>query len=76
MEVAKDKGIKLYRFISDKIYNPLKENIIVIYDHTTNYLTLLVQMYKEHQTKLLDYLREHYENVQIFIKDNWMRLDF
>jgi glycerol-3-phosphate O-acyltransferase len=24
----------------------------------------------------MKHLKEHYENVQVFIKDNWMRLDF
>jgi hypothetical protein len=30
----------------------------------------------EHQQKLLEYLGKHYENVQVLIHDNWMRLDF
>lgn len=74
--MAKEGTVKLYRFISDKIVNPVKENIIVMYDQTTNYLTLLIKIYKENQSKLMNHLKEHYENVQVFIKDNWMRLDF
>lgn len=30
----------------------------------------------EHQAKLREYLAEHYENVTVIIKENWMRLDF
>jgi len=32
VEMAKEGTVKLYRFISDKIVNPVKENIIVMYD--------------------------------------------
>jgi hypothetical protein len=30
----------------------------------------------EKQQVLRDYLSKHYENVQVLIKNNWMRLDF
>jgi hypothetical protein len=30
----------------------------------------------EHQEKLREYLARNYENLQVVIRDNWMRLDF
>lgn len=32
-------------------------------------------MLHEHQVKVADYIQQHYENVQVFIQDNWLRLD-
>jgi hypothetical protein len=32
IESAKDKTVKLYGYLNDKVYNPLKDNLIVIYD--------------------------------------------
>ena len=31
-KVVKDNSVKLYKFLNDKIYCPLKKNLIVIYD--------------------------------------------
>ena len=31
-QVVKDKSVSLYKFLNDKIYCPLKKNLIVIYD--------------------------------------------
>lgn len=36
----------------------------------------MFKVLKEHQQKVLDHIGAHYENVQVLIKDNWMRLDF
>ena len=66
-EVVKDKSIKLYNFMNDKIYNPLKENIIIIYDKSTQYISLMVKLIRdniyEQQTRIIDYVRKNYENV-------------
>ena len=31
---------------------------------------------RERQDELIKYIRDTYSNVQIFVKDNWLRLDF
>lgn len=36
----------------------------------------MVQVIKEHHTKVIEYVKEHYENVTIRIQDNWLKLDF
>ena len=78
-EVAWENGAKLYRFLNDKT-STLRQNIFVAIDKSRNYITLFVQFISEHlqesQEKLIDYVREHYENVQVFVHQNWLRLDF
>lgn len=71
-----EKGVKLYHFISDKVYSPLKEYVIVLYDQSTKYISLFVRVLKDNQKNVLDYILERYENVKVFAKDSWLRLDF
>ena len=75
-EQVRDGSIQLYRFLSDRVYTPIKSNFYVIYDRSTQVLSFLMEVVLEHQQKLLEYLGKHYENVQVLIHDNWMRLDF
>lgn len=72
----KEGGVKLYKFLNDKLYNPLKNNLYVIYDQSSNMISFCIKILKEHQAQVADYITKYYENVQVFIKDNWMRLDF
>jgi hypothetical protein len=39
---------KALRFFNDKIYNPIKENLIVFYDQSTNFVSVMVKMVSEH----------------------------
>ena len=71
-----DGSVQLYRFFNDRVYTPLKSNLYVIYDRSTNMLSFLIEVLLEHQQRLREYLTKHYENVQVLIRDNWMRLDF
>ena len=36
----------------------------------------MVKVIHEHQAKVIDYVKSHYENVQVAIHDNWLKLDF
>ncbi len=63
-------------FFNDKIVVPLRESLYVIIDKTNNVISFLFQVIKEKQNKVFDYVKEHYENVTIMIKDSWMKLDF
>ncbi len=79
-EKTVDNGAKLYRFLNNKVYSPLKDNFYVVYDQTTGYISFMIKFisesFQEQQYKIQDYVKEHYENVQVFIKENWLRLDF
>lgn len=73
---VRDNSVQLYKFFNDKVYTPVKSNLYVIYDRSTQVLSFLMEVVLEHQQKLREYLGKHYENVHVLIRDNWMRLDF
>lgn len=58
---------KLYRFMNDKVYSPLKTQFYVMYDKTTNIIQVFVKVLKEHQEKVADYIRKNYENVKVVL---------
>jgi len=70
-EMAKERSIKAYRYFNDKIYNPIKENLIVFYDASSNYISVMVKLVSEtfiqNQQKIIDYVRDRYDNVMVFI---------
>ncbi len=68
--------VQLYKFINDRVYTPIKSNLYVIYDRSTQMLSFMMQVVIEKQQLLRDYLSKNYENVQLLIRENWMRLDF
>ena len=75
-EKVRDNSVELYKFFNDRVYTPVKSNLYVIYDRSTQVLSFLMQVVNEHQQKMRDYLAKHYENVHVLFRDNWMRLDF
>ena len=79
-EAAKDKSIQAYHFFNDKVYSPVKDNFFVLYDSSANYLSFVVKVisehWRDHHAKIIAYVREHYENVSVFVCKTWLRLDF
>jgi len=75
-ETVKDGSVKVYRYLNDKVYNPLLENLYVIYDQSSDYYSFMLKVIKEHQSKVIEYIKQHYDNVHVAIQDNWMKLDF
>ena len=75
-ETVKGGSVKVYRYLNDKVYNPLRENLYVIYDEASDYYSFMVKVIKEHHAKVIEYVKEHYDNVSIKIQDNWLKLDF
>mmetsp|Transcript_32593 Transcript_32593/g.31825 ORF Transcript_32593/g.31825 Transcript_32593/m.31825 type:complete len:274 (+) Transcript_32593:43-864(+) len=80
VDLAKEKGIQVFRFINERVYSPFKKNIYAIYDHSLNSITFMINVISDsyHGTseQLTKYVKEHYENVQVFLVENWLRLDF
>ena len=76
LQQAKESGVKLYRYLNDKVVNPLKENLYVIIDEGSKIVSFVIQVLQENQHKVIEYMQKHYENVQVIISNNWMRLDF
>ena len=47
-ETLKNTTIDLANFVNDKVYFPMREKIVFIYDEATKVLSFLVQIYNEH----------------------------
>lgn len=76
VKLVSEQGVKLYHFMNDKVYSPIKEYAIVLYGSTQQYISMFVRVLKENQRNLLDYVLQRYENVKVFARDSWLRLDF
>ncbi len=76
LDILKTQSFKMYKFMNDRVYFPLRENLIMIYDSTQDYVSFLIRIAKEHQSQVYTYIKEHYDNVRIVVKENWMKLDF
>ena len=48
----------------------------MFYDDATNFVGMLVKVIQGKQEDLVKYVAETYSNVQVYLKENWMRLDF
>lgn len=83
LKELKEGSTKLYTIFTDKLYTPLKDNVLtplkanlyVLYDQSSHYVSFFFQVLKENQHKIREYVHKNYENVQVLIKDSWMRLD-
>lgn len=75
-DVVKDKSISIYKFVNEKVYDPFRDNLYVIYDKTNDYYSFMVKVLKEHQPNVLVYIKDSYNNVHVVISNNWMKLDF
>jgi hypothetical protein len=74
LEVVKDKGVNIYKYVNENVIDPLMNNIYLI--QTTNYYSFMMNILKEHQPRVITYIQEQYENVKVMMQDNWMKLDF
>jgi len=72
----KNNTIDLANFVNDKVYFPMRERIVFIFDEATKVLSFLVQIYNEHQEEVSQYINTHYENVKVELQKNWIKLDF
>jgi hypothetical protein len=43
-EFAKDNSVKVYRYVNESVYNPLKNNLYIIYDTTSDYYSFMVKV--------------------------------
>ena len=49
---------------------------MLFYDEATNFVGMLIAVLGDRQEELVAYVRRTYDNVQVFVKDNYLRLDF
>ena len=74
--LLKEKGIEVYKFVNEKVVDPLRANLYVIKDIPSNLYSFMIQVVQDHQPKVIEYITGQYENVSVLLKDNWMKLDF
>ena len=49
---------------------------MLFYDEATAYVGMLIKVLSERQDQLVEYVRNTYSNVSVFVQDNYLRLDF
>lgn len=76
LELVKEKGIQVYKYVHENVVDTLKENLYIIQDLSSNAFSFMMKVIKDHQPKVIDYMMSYYENVNVMIKDNWLKLDF
>lgn len=74
-EQVKDRSLALGGAVQTKLTD-LNQKCIVYYDDASKFVGLLVKVVTERQGELKDYVKETYNNVQLYAHQNWMRLDF
>lgn len=52
------------------------QKIVLYYDEATKFVGMLIKVTMERQEELVNYIKRTYSNVQVFMQDNYMRLDF
>jgi hypothetical protein len=50
--------------------------VVLFYDDASDFVGMLIRVLTERQDELVDYVRQTYSNVQVFVQDNYLRLDF
>ena len=70
-EAVKSKSAKLLGSLEQ-----LPKKVVLYYDEATNFVGMLIKVLSERQEELIDYVRRTYSNVQVFMQDNYLRLDF
>ena len=54
----------------------IRQKVILFYDDASNFVGMLINVLSERQGELVEYIKRTYSNVQVFVQDNYMRLDF
>ena len=70
-ESMKGKSAKLLSQLEQ-----LPKKVVLYYDEATNFVGMLIRVLNERQEELVAYVRRTYSNVQVFVQDNYLRLDF
>ena len=70
-EAVKSKSQQLIEQVQQ-----MPKKIVLFYDEATNFVGMLIRVLGERQEELVAYVQRTYSNVQVFVQDNYMRLDF
>lgn len=70
-EAVKSKSQQIIQRIGE-----LPKKVVVFYDEASNFVGMMINVLSERQEELVAYIRRTYSNVQVFMHDNYLRLDF
>ena len=65
--------------VSDQVLSRLSQanqQLVMWVDETRNFVGMLIKVVKDRQAGVVDYVRSTYSSTQVFVHENWMRLDF
>ena len=54
----------------------LNQKAVLFYDEASKFIGMLIHVVHDKQTALVEYINQTYENVQIYVLDSYLRLDF
>jgi len=54
----------------------VQEKVIFFYDEASNFVGILIKVLSNRQDELVKYVTATYSNVNVFVHENWLRLDF
>ena len=65
--------------VSDQVLARLtraNQQLVMWVDETRNFVGMLIKVVQDRQAGVVDYVRKTYSSTQVFVHENWMRLDF
>lgn len=54
----------------------LSQKVVFFYDEASSFVGMLINVLRDRQSELIEYIQKTYSHVTVFIQDNWIRLDF
>ena len=73
--LVKEQGFQLYTYLNST-FTPIVQKVIFLYDSTTETISTYIHVVTTKHQEINDYVSKTYSQVQVFTKDNMMRLDF
>lgn len=61
---------------SAEVLHQVQDKVVLFYDDASKFVGMLIKVLTERQDELVAYVRSTYSNVQVFVQDNYLRLDF
>ncbi len=59
----KKESKKIYQFLNDKVYSPLRKNLYIICDEAKDIIQVFIHLLFDQQQKLADYINANYQNI-------------
>lgn len=54
----------------------MNQKIVLYYDEASKFVGMLLKVVTENQSELIEYVKNTYSNVTMYVHESWLRLDF